>query len=136
MRNKGVRQFVMRVDDELYEFLKKVPLEEVMTEEPLFLPEEPRGKKKRRVYVSLKKEDFKELELLAKRYAVSRSKLLRAKLRALRLKQVINPEQQKPELEKKTKQINQTVVPRTGDPAGVEKPEQQKKQRRTKRRKT
>lgn len=86
MRNKGVRQFVMRVDDELYEFLKKAPLEEVMAEEPLFLPEEPRGKKKRRVYVSLKKEDFKELELLAKRYAVSRSKLLRAKLRALRLK--------------------------------------------------
>ena len=44
----------MRVDDELYEFLKKAPLEEVMKEEPLFLPEEPRGKKKRRVYVSLK----------------------------------------------------------------------------------
>ena len=74
---------------------------------------------------------------LARSYAGDRIQTPEELIKAKEATQVINPEQQKPELEKKTKQINQTVVPRTGDPAGeLEKPEQQKKQRRTKRRKT
>ena len=87
MKRKGKRAkfVILRLDEDLYEVLRNVSVEEIISEEPILLPKEKRGKKIK-TFIKLKEEDLKEIDQLARLYSVSRSRFLRGKLLSLKLK--------------------------------------------------